>query len=116
MIRRPPRSTLFPYTTLFRSTDLEVTKIDPLGQSICAGSDVTLRASIRNNGSSESGFFNIRWIADNGQNFDGGHYSIPAGATDTHDHIWKNLFTGEHRSEERRGGKGGRYRVSAVHL
>src|SRR3712207_9568310 len=24
MIRRPPRSTLFPYTTLFRSTDLAV--------------------------------------------------------------------------------------------
>src|SRR5258708_11824678 len=24
MIRRPPRSTLFPYTTLFRSTDLTV--------------------------------------------------------------------------------------------
>src|SRR5258708_28829629 len=24
MIRRPPRSTLFPYTTLFRSTDREV--------------------------------------------------------------------------------------------
>src|SRR2546426_3727612 len=24
MIRRPPRSTLFPYTTLFRSTDLRV--------------------------------------------------------------------------------------------
>src|SRR5688500_19689049 len=23
MLRRPPRSTLFPYTTLFRSTDLE---------------------------------------------------------------------------------------------
>src|SRR3712207_7735961 len=23
MIRRPPRSTLFPYTTLFRSTDVE---------------------------------------------------------------------------------------------
>src|SRR2546430_10278761 len=23
MIRRPPRSTLFPYTTLFRSTDIE---------------------------------------------------------------------------------------------
>ena len=23
MIRRPPRSTLFPYTTLFRSTELE---------------------------------------------------------------------------------------------
>src|SRR3712207_7727359 len=25
MIRRPPRSTLFPYTTLFRSTDLVLT-------------------------------------------------------------------------------------------
>src|SRR2546430_12014617 len=25
MIRRPPRSTLFPYTTLFRSNDLDVT-------------------------------------------------------------------------------------------
>src|SRR5256885_17099391 len=24
MIRRPPRSTLFPYTTLFRSEDLEI--------------------------------------------------------------------------------------------
>src|SRR3989449_2886066 len=27
MIRRPPRSTLFPYTTLFRSTDLNVRRI-----------------------------------------------------------------------------------------
>src|SRR3989442_2956195 len=29
MIRRPPRSTLFPYTTLFRSTRIER---DPLGE------------------------------------------------------------------------------------
>src|SRR5256886_7037156 len=29
MIRRPPRSTLFPYTTLFRSAEHEAT--DPLG-------------------------------------------------------------------------------------
>src|SRR3712207_9370637 len=29
MIRRPPRSTLFPYTTLFRSRDLEDTVADP---------------------------------------------------------------------------------------
>src|SRR3989441_3465134 len=27
MIRRPPRSTLFPYTTLFRSTEWEVQKL-----------------------------------------------------------------------------------------
>src|SRR3712207_8505867 len=28
MIRRPPRSTLFPYTTLFRSDDVEGAKIE----------------------------------------------------------------------------------------
>src|SRR5260370_23843958 len=27
MIRRPPRSTLFPYTTLFRSSDLVASKV-----------------------------------------------------------------------------------------
>src|SRR5260221_9656961 len=32
MIRRPPRSTLFPYTTLFRST-----KFSALRQTTCAG-------------------------------------------------------------------------------
>src|SRR2546429_6400272 len=31
MIRRPPRSTLFPYTTLFRSR-LRIALLDPLGQ------------------------------------------------------------------------------------
>src|SRR5256885_16558735 len=30
MIRRPPRSTLFPYTTLFRSQQLELTEPDAL--------------------------------------------------------------------------------------
>src|SRR3712207_8426602 len=30
MIRRPPRSTLFPYTTLFRSQDLEVGANSPI--------------------------------------------------------------------------------------
>src|SRR2546425_6716072 len=29
MIRRPPRSTLFPYTTLFRSQDLKEARVDP---------------------------------------------------------------------------------------
>src|SRR3712207_8917772 len=32
MIRRPPRSTLFPYTTLFRSLDRAASAQDPLGQ------------------------------------------------------------------------------------
>src|SRR2546430_12980341 len=32
MIRRPPRSTLFPYTTLFRSLDLVRPRVDGPGQ------------------------------------------------------------------------------------
>src|SRR5690348_17691702 len=28
MIRRPPRSTLFPYTTLFRSADVDALRLD----------------------------------------------------------------------------------------
>src|SRR2546426_5995300 len=31
MIRRPPRSTLFPYTTLFRSVSFAAARIDSLG-------------------------------------------------------------------------------------
>src|SRR3712207_7166100 len=33
MIRRPPRSTLFPYTTLFRSTELVYEIIDAYGKA-----------------------------------------------------------------------------------
>src|SRR5258708_29491952 len=33
MIRRPPRSTLFPYTTLFRSPDRRLTRADARAQS-----------------------------------------------------------------------------------
>ena len=31
MIRRPPRSTLFPYTTLFRSTEISIEEVDNQG-------------------------------------------------------------------------------------
>src|SRR2546426_7784830 len=40
MIRRPPRSTLFPYTTLFRSPD-----DGPGAERIAAGGQAALRAS-----------------------------------------------------------------------
>src|SRR3712207_8366535 len=33
MIRRPPRSTLFPYTTLFRSLDAGAEEVEDLGDS-----------------------------------------------------------------------------------
>src|SRR5687767_15553802 len=32
MVRRPPRSTLFPYTTLFRSVQFEIEIADPIVQ------------------------------------------------------------------------------------
>src|SRR2546428_5791536 len=37
MIRRPPRSTLFPYTTLFRSTNEEYARQSPFGRRIAHG-------------------------------------------------------------------------------
>src|SRR3712207_7378524 len=36
MIRRPPRSTLFPYTTLFRSLDVDVS-LPPAGKRVPRG-------------------------------------------------------------------------------
>jgi len=75
--------------------DLEATTIEIDTQPICANSSNTFTAFIRNNGLSESGFFQIRWDAD-GQFFYGGHNSIPANATDRHDHIWDNLPLGQH--------------------
>jgi peptidase M23-like protein/CARDB protein len=78
------------------TVDLQVNKIVSLSKPpLCAGSSPTFRAFIRNRGTSQSAFFNIRWNAD-GQIFDGGHFSIPAGTVDTHDHIWQNLTVGPH--------------------
>src|SRR5438874_9716508 len=37
MIRRPPRSTLFPYTTLFRSSELEMLQCCSKSPSTCEG-------------------------------------------------------------------------------
>src|SRR3989442_4702448 len=48
MIRRPPRSTLFPYTTLFRSEPAEIKRIvDACEQSfdVAADREVTLEAN-----------------------------------------------------------------------
>src|SRR2546422_1896882 len=41
MIRRPPRSTLFPYTTLFRSPLLEL-RHDVCGEQLERGTDVVV--------------------------------------------------------------------------
>jgi hypothetical protein len=80
--------------------DIEVTDLYALYPPICAGPDIVFRASLRNNGSKESGPFLIRFIADNSDTFDGGHPSEPAGATGSHDHGWRPyLSPGEHTLE-----------------
>src|SRR3712207_9333692 len=47
MIRRPPRSTLFPYTTLFRSWDIQWGNHDILWMGACAGNDACICNVIR---------------------------------------------------------------------
>src|SRR3712207_7054526 len=53
MIRRPPRSTLFPYTTLFRSVDDDVGAVDdrlrPLARAHADG-DLRLEITARHQG------------------------------------------------------------------
>src|SRR5258708_12660170 len=45
MIRRPPRSTLFPYTTLFRSSCSSVVLPEPLGPSSARNSPGSISRS-----------------------------------------------------------------------
>src|SRR2546425_2585227 len=45
MIRRPPRSTLFPYTTLFRSRTPPIRRMLEMGVPVGAGTDATRVAS-----------------------------------------------------------------------
>src|SRR2546421_1680199 len=46
MIRRPPRSTLFPYTTLFRSMLPDASGVPPEQFAAAAENEVTLRGFI----------------------------------------------------------------------
>src|SRR3712207_8077912 len=55
MIRRPPRSTLFPYTTLFRSTRHQ--QAHPPGDSPCVISGSTTMSTLRTGGS-----WTTRWM------------------------------------------------------
>src|SRR5256885_6170978 len=48
MIRRPPRSTLFPYTTLFRSPFVQNVELFPLTRSHCLDSGQSLMNAVEN--------------------------------------------------------------------
>src|SRR3989442_11140848 len=50
MIRRPPRSTLFPYTTLFRSHQKNAFRVDDPGRVCGRGGDGRRRPRVRENG------------------------------------------------------------------
>src|SRR2546430_5265386 len=51
MIRRPPRSTLFPYTTLFRSVGW-VSNLDGMGDGVEVGRPTRERAAVGEDGRS----------------------------------------------------------------
>src|SRR5258706_13172192 len=65
MIRRPPRSTLFPYTTLFRSRIFYTAELHWRGDvgvdESVRGPDVAVAAVSR--GSGDSGIENLHWVA-----------------------------------------------------
>src|SRR5689334_24169347 len=57
MIRRPPRSTLFPYTTLFRSKEKEMSRVGKMPVDVPQGVDAQIkedRKSTRLNSSHSS--------------------------------------------------------------
>src|SRR2546429_1379888 len=59
MIRRPPRSTLFPYTTLFRSTERERATLDGVIKALEVSLDQLMRARL-------SAYY-LMWRFENGQ-------------------------------------------------
>src|SRR5256714_12176643 len=74
MIRRPPRSTLFPYTTLFRSgrTPATIRAIRPLRHGVIADFDIT----------ADMLRYFIRRVSGGGLSFSRVVLCVPSGTTD----------------------------------
>src|SRR5256884_8368504 len=116
MIRRPPRSTLFPYTTLFRSMNPRGAKAllkskvklgadaaaaaGPKGRDAAAASDVTMRAEMLTYSRSRGLFAGV--------SLEGSTLRPDNGSNET-------LYGKKVRSEERRVGKECRSRWAPYH-
>src|SRR3712207_9381612 len=105
MIRRPPRSTLFPYTTLFRSDRVAtLTCVN----SVCQRTEAESRAVMARLASAEHNFPATveasidRWYTDT---------SVPADVVEA----TRRTLEANNRSEERRVGKESRSRWSPYH-
>src|SRR3712207_7556354 len=68
MIRRPPRSTLFPYTTLFRSSTVNAPEQDPLGIAGTTNGSV-LRSSTFTPTAGQTLSFTFNYITSDGAGF-----------------------------------------------
>src|SRR2546430_5423948 len=53
MIRRPPRSTLFPYTTLFRSDEVMTPRLDMIAVDVAASAEDVREAFLQSERSEE---------------------------------------------------------------
>src|SRR3712207_9076559 len=101
MIRRPPRSTLFPYTTLFRSEEVAA--------FLAGGRPVQIVAPEASKEWDLSVVVPVEDMAELGQPT--GEFSGPAGGAEPRTSIWP---AGQ-RWEERRVGKEGRFLWSPYH-
>src|SRR2546430_17685055 len=99
MIRRPPRSTLFPYTTLFRS----ILEVNPSPMIILSGGEPLLREDLTAIARAASDGGATVVVGTNGTHLTDGRIAalVAAGVRG--------------RSEERRVGKEGRSRWSPQH-
>src|SRR5256884_9932032 len=102
MIRRPPRSTLFPYTTLFRSARVD----EPFRLTVSGlppGEPVTIRAATRDGELREWASYATFLAGDDGT------VDVSTAAP------LSGTYSGVDRSEERRVGKECRSRWSPYH-
>src|SRR2546430_17629869 len=115
MIRRPPRSTLFPYTTLFRSPNngclhklIETPDNNVIIQFASDGTGPEQGNRLWTGGTPLAHLQDGANQLDAGYDLNGNAVFIEVGRSST-------LSGGSNRSEERRVGKGGRSRWSPYH-